>query len=210
VDEILNQTLGNPIVSTIGMALAGAMVALWVAAAWWAYGDAARRTGNTFAALVVAAWIVASTPLLLVLSLPVYMLVRPQDSAAERRTRGLAAELVDVLEARGVEGCFNCTNAIEPGWHRCPSCTTWLELPCASCAEWSDRTLAICPYCGGEERAEPQAESLEPAAAMAATRHRRDRRQPRAAGLSRQPAPRSGQRRGSTPEGHPLAPVRVG
>ena len=211
MNDVLDQVLTNPLVTTIGSAMGIAVVALWLAAAWWAYTDAMHRTGNTPAALLAAGWIVASTPLLLPLSLPVYALVRPAESAGERRTRRIASELAGVLEEAAGPGCFSCGSAVDPGWHRCPACTTWLALPCTSCAEWSDRTLEVCPYCGGEERAEPAIEVVAPVAA--ASRSRRSRRTARPVGPGRSRGPRAQEPRslpGAVPDARPLAPVRVG
>jgi hypothetical protein len=207
VTEIFDQVLADPTVTAIGGAIGAALVALWLAAAWWAYSDATRRTDNTPAALLAAAWIVVSTPLFVPFALAVYALARPQHSAGEHRTRQLAAELVDVLEEIASVGCPSCGSAVEDGWLRCPSCAGWLALPCARCGSWSDRSLAVCPYCGGEERGEAAVEALEPAAAS--SRPRRGRRQPRAVGPSRTAAARPGQRRPSAPDGQPLAPVRA-
>jgi RNA polymerase subunit RPABC4/transcription elongation factor Spt4 len=207
VNDVLDQILADPMVTTIGAAIGAAFIALWLAAAWWAYADATHRTGSVPTALLVAAWIIVSTPLLLPLSLPIYALVRPHESASERRTRRLAAELAGVLDEAAVRGCFSCGYDVDPAWHRCPSCTTWLARPCASCGSWSDRTLDVCPYCGGEERTEPAIETLAPAAAVKRDRRGRRRARPVGPGHNRVPRPAPP---GNAPDGRPLAPLRVG
>jgi len=66
-------------------------------------------------------------------------------------------------------------------WLRCPTCSTWLATPCSNCGGWSDRSLDICPWCGNEERDEPQVELRKPAPAPGAPRkprRRQSRRQP--------------------------------
>lgn len=201
MDQIFDQVFADPTViavaTTVGTAIAIALVALWLAAAWWGYTDAARRTDSTLAALLVASWIVVSTPFLLPLSLSIYALARPQHTASEHRTRRLAAALVDQMEADPAGRCLSCGATVDPAWNRCPTCTTWLALPCADCGTWSARDLAVCPFCGGEERGEPAAERVaaveasEPVrAAPAAPRERRNRRRARAAGSGRQTVPR--------------------
>ena len=207
VNEIFDQFLADPTVTAIGGAVGAALVALWLAAAWWAYSDAARRTDSTPAAMLVAAWIVVSTPIFVAFALAAYALARPQHSAAEHRTRRLAEELVDVLDEIASADCPSCGSTVEEGWLRCPVCAGWLALPCSLCGSWSDRTLAVCPYCGGEERGEAAVEALEPAAAFG--RSRRGRRQLRAVGPGRLAAARAGQRRSSASDGRPLAPVRA-
>ena len=207
VNEIFDQVLADPTVTAIGGAVGAALVALWLAAAWWAYTDATRRTDNTPAAMLAAAWIIVSTPLLVPIALAVYALARPQHSAAEHRTRRLAEELVDALDELASAKCRSCGSGVEDGWLRCPSCASWLALPCSLCGSWSDRSLAVCPYCGGEERGEAAVEVLEPAAAGGRTR--RGRRQVRAIGPGRPAASRPVQRRPVEQDGRPLAPARA-
>ena len=161
IADILAQILSNPLVST-GITMLGiALLALWVAAAWWAYQDAARRSESTLLAFLAAAWIIVSTPLMLPISLAVYVFARPQVSAADVRARNLARELGAVFDG---PACPSCQLAIEPSWLRCPACTVWLAAPCRSCGVWSARDLEACPYCGSEEHAAPV---VEPDAAPA-------------------------------------------
>jgi len=148
-----------------------AVIALWVAGAWWAYADAARRTESSLAGFVAAGWIILSTPLLLPLSLAAYAFARPQVAAADRRTRHLALELA-MTPAQAA--CPACAGAIEPTWLRCPSCTTWLAAPCAHCGDWSEAGLEICPMCGSDTRAQPFVQGLS-AGAPASQRIRRRR-----------------------------------
>ena len=200
MDQILDQFFADPMVNavatTVGTAVAIALLSLWLAAAWWAYTDAGRRTENTFAALLAAAWIVVSTPFLLPMSLAIYTLARPQHTASEQRTRRLAAELVDQLESEAGTQCFSCGATVDSTWLRCPACTTWLAMPCAQCDSWSARDLAVCPFCGSDERHPPEVETFRPATATARTR--RNRRRARPVGVARHEAPRPSQR--------PLAP----
>ena len=172
--DIVANVLDNPIFPAIGLALAATAGALWVAGAWWTYRDASWRTGSPFLALVAAGWIVISSPLLLPLSLGVYALARPQHTAAQGRSRRLAEELVQTLDAEGA-ACPMCLAPIETEWLRCPTCATWLAAPCSSCGGWSDRNLDICPWCGNEERDAPEVEERRPAAAVAASRKGRRR-----------------------------------
>jgi hypothetical protein len=192
--EALEQVLEHPAVSVIGTSIGVAVVGLWLAAAWWAYADAARRTGSIFPSLVAAGWIVMSTPLLMPLALAVYTLARPQQTAAQRRARRMAESLLDELGSSAeADACPGCAGAVDATWLRCPACATWLATPCRACGSWSDRTLEACPWCGAEERqapaVEPAAPAVEPAAATAAApvadpgfRGRRIRRPIRAVG----------------------------
>ena len=157
--------LSDPTVTAVSGALGAALVALWVAAAWWAYTDAARRTESTLASLVAASWIIVSTPLLVPFSLAIYRLARPQQTAAEGRSGYLAGALVDAMEDSQAGGCPVCGLVVMPGWLRCPSCANWLAIPCAGCETWSDPGLAACPFCGSEHREVPAVVPLPATAA---------------------------------------------
>ena len=210
MENLIADVLADPAVTAAGTAIGGAVVALWLAAAWWAYSDASRRTNSALAALVAAAWIILSTPLLVPLALGVYVLARPLQTAAEHRSRDLVAELVDQIDDAAVApACPSCRADVDPSWLRCPACTSWLALPCASCGSWSDRSLAACPFCGAEEREPPYVEDLAPVA-PSRLRARRVRRGMRAVGPgSPQVHPQSGRRQAGTSAGRVIAPLRA-
>lgn len=208
MDDVIADVLNDPAVTALGTAIAGAMVALWVAAAWWAFTDATRRTGSTFTPLVAAGWIVLSTPLLLPLSLAVYAFARPQQSAAEGRSRRLAAELVDEMHTPAeFDACPACASPADPAWVRCPACSTWLAAPCAHCGEWSARTLEACPWCGAEDRATPSVEPSGDEEAAQLVRGRRIRRRVQAVGPGRARLHRPLSRRQALPGPRPAAPL---
>src|SRR5262245_56950222 len=127
MSELLSQALADPALGAFGMALAGAAVALWLAAAWWAYADAHRRTDSVLAGYIAAGWILLSTPLLLPLSLPVYAFARPPVAAGDRRVKSLIEELgATATDQR----CRTCGTVTEFSWKRCPTCAAWLASPC--------------------------------------------------------------------------------
>lgn len=198
--------LSDPTVTAIGGAVGVALIALWVAAAWWAYTDSARRTESTLAAVVAAGWIIVSTPLLVPFSLAVYRLARPQQTASESRTRYLAGALVEEMEDSAAGGCPTCREAIEPGWIRCPSCATWLALPCTGCDSWSDPTSGACPFCGSEDRDEPAVLTLEPAASPVGRSRRARRARTLDPGVHN--VHRGRRRLLLVSEGRPMAPIR--
>ena len=153
--DLVAQTLSNPAIGAFGTAVAMAGVALWLAGAWWAYADAARRAESSLVGFVAAGWIILSTPLLLPLSLAVYAFARPQVTAADRRTLALAHELATAPES---PTCAACAQPVDDSWLRCPTCSSWLAAPCSHCGRWSDASLQLCPWCGGEEREAPSVE----------------------------------------------------
>lgn len=157
MEDLLAQVLNDPAVAAFGTAVLLAVTALWLVAAWWAYADATRRTESSLAGFVAAGWVILSTPFLLPLSLAVYAFARPQVPAADARTRRLAMELA-MTPVR--LSCHACAAPIEDSWLRCPTCTTWLAAPCSHCGGWSEATLEICPWCGGEGRDAPYVEAI--------------------------------------------------
>jgi hypothetical protein len=152
MSDLIAQTLADPAVAGIGLAVGIALLALWAAAAWWAYADATRRTEHSLAGFVAAGWVILSTPLLLPLSLAVYAFARPQVAAGDRRV----STLVEELRATAPDDrCATCAGEIDPSWLRCPTCAAWLASPCGGCGRWSDVALELCPWCGRESREAP-------------------------------------------------------
>src|SRR4051812_44956930 len=164
VNQFLADLAADPAVGAVGLAVAGALVGLWLAAAWWAFSDMSRRTTIELARLLAPAWILMSTPFLPPLSLGSYLLARPQRTVAERRAERLFEALDPAYDGAGCEGCGA---AVDPAWHRCPSCATWLATTCRSCGEWSAVELDLCPFCAHEKAARPARRGV--VAAMAAT-----------------------------------------
>ena len=158
MSNLIDDALANPLVGAAATSLAVAGVALWIAAAWWSWRDASRRTESMTVAFLAAAWIIVSTPMLLPLSLAVYVVARPSITAAEDRTQSLIAAL-SATNAAGTT-CPWCDTRIDAAWVRCPTCATWLLAPCTACGEWSPADLDICPYCAHEGHAAPAVEDV--------------------------------------------------
>lgn len=143
--ELLAQFLANPFVTSLLIGLAATVAGLWLAACWWAYRDADRRTGGGVSPFIASAWIFLSTPVMLPLSVAVYTLLRPQEAAGDRRVRGLLASM-DQSEL-DASACPRCASPIDPAWRRCPACAEWLGLQCDRCERWAPRDAEICPWC---------------------------------------------------------------
>jgi hypothetical protein len=159
MSDLITQILADPAVTAVSTAVVAAAIALWMAAAWWAYADATRRTESTLAGYIAASWVILSTPLMLPFSLAVYAFARPQVAAGDRRVRSLIAELGSTAED---QRCAACGSDVEDAWLRCPTCASWLASPCAACSRWSDVSLELCPWCGDEEREQPFVPRLNP------------------------------------------------
>ena len=150
MSDLIANVLNSPVVTALGTALILAVVALWLAAAWWAYQDATRRTESSVLGFAAAGWILLSTPLLLPLALPIYRYVRPATSAAEQREQALVIALASSAEG---SRCAACGARTQDEWRRCPACETWLAAACSACGEWAPAGLEICPFCGTEDHA---------------------------------------------------------
>ncbi|MEO7663757.1 MAG: hypothetical protein ABIV26_01415, partial [Candidatus Limnocylindrales bacterium] len=145
MSDLIARFIANPFVTSLLLGLAATVAGLWLAACWWAYRDAARRTGGGVAPFLASAWIFLSTPLMLPMSVAAYTLLRPQEAAGDRRVRGLlgsldAAELDDRV-------CPSCAAVVDPAWRRCPICAEWLGLQCDRCERWAPRDAELCPWC---------------------------------------------------------------
>lgn len=156
--ETLTRFVDDPTVSGILLALVAAAIGMWLAASWWVFSDASRRTESELGRFMAVGWMIVSTPVLLPLSLGVYTLLRPQTTLGEIRTRRLALELAPFVAEQ--LACGACGAATDPGWRRCPTCTEWLQAPCAHCEAWSDIELDFCPYCGSETLDFPRVAAL--------------------------------------------------
>jgi hypothetical protein len=153
MNDVLNGILDNPTVHLAGLAILLAIVALWLAAAWWTYQDASRRTESSVMGFAAAGWIILSTPLLLPFSLGIYRTVRPQATASDDRTDQLMARLNEIAADRPT--CPGCAASVDPEWLRCPFCATWFAVECAACGEWSAAGLDLCPFCGADRESVP-------------------------------------------------------
>lgn len=145
--DVISEILANPLVGAAATAIVIAGLALWLAAAWWAYTDASMRANSNLAAYLAAGWILLSTPFTLPLSLAIYRLARPQQTAADTRVVGLIRALAD---SATTPACPTCSASIDSSWLRCPACATWLAAPCSHCGASSPPDLETCPYCGTE------------------------------------------------------------
>ncbi|HEY6013909.1 MAG TPA: hypothetical protein VIU37_07875 [Candidatus Limnocylindrales bacterium] len=166
MNQVLDSLVNDPTVGAIGLALAGTAVGLWLAAAWWTYTDMARRSSSELARLTAVGWILLSSPALLLLSLPTYLLARPQATVAERR----AQRLFQAIEPSMTEGrCPTCASTVDADWRRCPACAAWLASACADCGEWSALDLESCPWCAGDKARGVATVDAERPAAIAAS-----------------------------------------
>ena len=115
---------------------------IWLAAAFWTYGDIHSRANDP----AVQA---AATIFVLVFGfagLFVYLILRPKLTLAEQYVRGLEEEaLAAEIGTRTV--CHNCQGTIQPDFIACPHCSARLREPCVGCSKPLNHDWVICPYC---------------------------------------------------------------
>jgi hypothetical protein len=148
--------VGHPIVQ---MAVQGVLiyaVALWLAAAFWAFRDMRCRTVNPVAPYLAAGGVIMFSPLLFPLAVVAYRIVRPQETISEAWERHLAEEAMQAeVEATT---CAGCGRRVDEEWLACPTCGTRLSRRCGECGKPVALDWALCAWCGrgfGREIPEP-------------------------------------------------------
>jgi RNA polymerase subunit RPABC4/transcription elongation factor Spt4 len=219
MDEIfktIGDTIGgffaNPIIELAIQLFVVYVIVLWLAAAYWAFRDMQLRSDNPVLPYVAAALIVLFTPVLFLLGVIVYRIVRPQEKIGEVYERNLAEEAL-LAEVETVRSCPSCRRRVHDEWIICPTCRTRLNRVCANCGRLVGLDWSLCAWCGRDfertdmaayepiattmpERLEPTATA--PAAASApATATSRASAEGRAAGPRQSPRPSSGRRSSS-------------
>ena len=140
--------VGHPIVQ---MAVQGVLVyavALWLAAAFWAFRDMRCRTVNPVAPYLAAGGVIMFSPLLFPLAVLAYRIVRPQETISEAWERHLAEEAMQAeVDATT---CAGCGRRVDEEWLACPTCGTRLSRRCADCGKAVAIDWALCAWCGKE------------------------------------------------------------
>ena len=140
--------VGHPIVQ---MAVQGVLVyavALWLAAAFWAFRDMRCRSVNPVAPYLAAGGVIMFSPLLFPLAVVAYRIVRPQETISEAWERHLAEEAMQAeVEATT---CAGCGRRVDEEWLACPTCGTRLSRRCGECGEAVALDWALCAWCGRE------------------------------------------------------------
>lgn len=118
-------------------------VVFWLALALWVNRDARRRIDHP--ALVLLATLVALVP-------PyfgplVYLLLRPQETLDDRRSREVETRTLEEALRRRREICPSCAALVEPDFLVCPVCTRELREACVRCDAALEPGWQMCPYC---------------------------------------------------------------
>lgn len=130
------------------VAAAGYVAALYVAAAFFVWRDARRRSDSSMFHLF--ALVLGFVPPFL--GVLVYLMVRPPTTLEDERQHALEQQaLLDVdRDEVAMRPCPSCGREIEADFIVCPHCRTQFARRCHGC----DRVLRlgwpVCPYCAEE------------------------------------------------------------
>jgi RNA polymerase subunit RPABC4/transcription elongation factor Spt4 len=147
--------------------IGGYLLVLWFASILWVYRDIQGRSRDP----ITQAIGVGISVVFPIVGLPVYMVVRPQETLQDAYDRQLEQEAI-LSELHAVTGCPNCRRPVQDDWHVCAFCGTALKSQCNSCGRLMQFSWRICPTCA-TPRPRPQPDPAEvarrEAAAAAAT-----------------------------------------
>ncbi len=125
------------------------VVLLWLACSWWVFHDLRRRQDAPVAPYLGAAFIVLASPLLFVLAVFVYRVVRPAETLSEARYRRLEDRLAD-LQLQTMPRCPDCETPVEEDWLLCPNCRARLAHRCLECGRSMAIDWTVCAWCATE------------------------------------------------------------
>jgi RNA polymerase subunit RPABC4/transcription elongation factor Spt4 len=143
--QVIQDFLTNlrPLLSLLGTLIGAYLVLLWAASVLWAYRDIRNRSDD-ISVQVLAVGLVLLLPFA---GIPLHMILRPNQTLAEKYERSLQEEyLRRDIEEKFV--CPACQRPVEADFILCPHCHTNLRRHCSGCQRVIDLTWSVCPYCG--------------------------------------------------------------
>jgi hypothetical protein len=155
----------------VGLLIGSYLFILWLASILWVYRDVRSRSHDPVTHLV-ALVIAISLP---VVGLPVYFVLRPEETLRESYDRQLEQEAI-LSELHAISACPNCRRPVRDEFMVCAFCANPLRQPCTSCGQLLQFAWRNCPYCATPrpqaqrtearraEAREPRYEPSEPAA----------------------------------------------
>lgn len=177
-----------------GALIGGYLLVLWFASILWVYRDIQARTRDPITQ-AIGVGISVVFPLV---GLPVYWVVRPQETLQEAYDRQLEQEAI-LSELHSVTGCPNCRRPVSDDFMVCAYCATALKAPCGSCGRLLQFSWRVCPTCA-TARPRPQPDPAEVARQREAqhTTQNPDRRRPQPQAAARSADPRPSAANGGT------------
>jgi RNA polymerase subunit RPABC4/transcription elongation factor Spt4 len=115
---------------------------LWFASILWVYRDIQARSQDPITQ-AIGVGIAVVFPLV---GLPVYMVVRPQETLQDAYDRQLEQEAI-LSELHSVTGCPNCRRPVQDDFQYCAFCGASLKSACAACGRLLQFSWRVCPSC---------------------------------------------------------------
>ena len=125
-----------------GALIGGYLLVLWFASILWVYRDIQSRSQDPITQ-AIGVGISVVFPLV---GLPVYVVVRPQETLQDAYDRQLEQEAI-LSELHSVTGCPNCRRPVQDDFQFCAFCGTSLKSACASCNRLLQFSWRVCPSC---------------------------------------------------------------
>jgi hypothetical protein len=119
-----------------------ALIAVWLAGAFWVFKDARRRIDDKIVVAVCVAAALVFGPIAWI----VYAIARPSEYIDDRRVRELDLQMME-QRLRDDSRCSFCKTPGRDDYLLCPSCGRRLRSQCPSCRRPLDPNWRVCPYC---------------------------------------------------------------
>jgi RNA polymerase subunit RPABC4/transcription elongation factor Spt4 len=147
IGDAITAFFESPLVQAGIQAIGVYIVVIWLASAYWAFRDMQGRTANPVVPYLAAALVIGFTPVLFLLGILVYRIIRPQERLGEAYERGLAEEAL-IAEIEQIEHCATCGRKVHEDWIICPTCRTRLKRVCPHCSRLVGLDWSLCAWCG--------------------------------------------------------------
>ena len=130
---------------TIGYVVAAYAFVIWLVLIVWVARDIFDRTSSILGKILA----LGLTIFLPFFSLPVYLVLRPNETLQDRYERELGREAI-LAEMKTDISCVECLRPIQENWLYCPHCAKELKKLCSSsdCQAVLNFSWTVCPTCG--------------------------------------------------------------
>ena len=127
---------------TIGYVVAAYAFVIWLVLIVWVARDIFDRTSSILGKILA----LGLTIFLPFFSLPVYLVLRPNDTLQDRYERELGREAI-LAEMKTDISCVECLRPIQENWLYCPHCAKELKKLCSSsdCQAVLNFSWTVCP-----------------------------------------------------------------
>jgi RNA polymerase subunit RPABC4/transcription elongation factor Spt4 len=126
----------------VGTLIGGYLLVLWFTSVLWVYRDIRSRSRDPITQ-GIGVGIAVVFP---IVGLPVYMVLRPDETLQEAYDRQLEQEAI-LSDLHSISACPNCRRPMSDDFMVCAYCATPLKHPCTACGQLLQFSWRVCPYC---------------------------------------------------------------